>query len=64
MPGVLNLGDVFELINDRFKDGALSQQKVIREWHQTVLHISAQLGNQANIEGFHQEIKEWMKTGL
>ena len=60
MPGVLNLGDVLELINDRFDDGALSQQQVFRQRHQAVLHVRAQLGYQANTEGIQQELKEWL----
>jgi hypothetical protein len=60
MPGVLNLGDILELINDRFDDGALPQQQVFRQRHQAVLHIRTQLGNHANTEGFQQELKEWL----
>ena len=58
MSGVLDLRDILELINDRFYDGTLPQQQVFRQRHQAVLHVRAQLGNQANTEGFQQELKE------
>ena len=60
MAGVLDLGDVPEMIDDRFDDGVLPQQQVFRQRHQAVLHVRAQLGHQANTKGFQQELKEWL----
>ncbi len=38
MPGVLDGGDVFQLVNDGFDDGSLSQQ-------QGILHSAPQFGD-------------------
>ena len=50
-----SLSDVFELIVDGFDDGALAQQELIREQKQPIVHLLAQLGDQAKPLG-HQEL--------
>lgn len=50
MPGMLDLRDIFQLINDRFDDGSLAQQDLIDQQHQAVLHVLAQLGDQLQVE--------------
>ena len=54
MPGMLNLGDVLELIDNAFDDGSFAQQDLVSQRDQAVLHILAQPGDQLHIEGFKQ----------
>jgi hypothetical protein len=42
MAGVLDLGNVLELITDGLNDGSLAQHELIFQEHQTVLHILAE----------------------
>ena len=46
--GVFDLRDVLELIIDRFYDGTLPEHKLVREVHDLVFHVGAQLGDQLN----------------
>jgi superoxide dismutase len=46
MARVLNLLDVFELIVDAFDDRALAQSQLIHQWHEFVMHVLADLGDQ------------------
>lgn len=45
---VFNLGDILELVDDGFNDGALTEQELVAQQHQLVLHIGFELGNQFN----------------
>src|SRR5215469_2363542 len=46
MARMLNLRNVFKLVNDRFNDGAFAHQKFIRQMHQTILHVFAQASDE------------------
>ena len=46
MPGVFNLGDVLQLVIDRFYQGAFPQQDFVRYAHQGVLHVILHFGYQ------------------
>ena len=50
MPGMLDLGDILQLIDDRFDDGSFSQQDLVGHEHQAVLHILAQFGDELDVE--------------
>ena len=36
---MLNQGDVFELVNDRFNNRTFTYQHFIREVHETIFHV-------------------------
>jgi hypothetical protein len=46
MTGVFNLGNVFQLVDDGFHDGALTLEQLISHLHQAILHGGFQLGDQ------------------
>ena len=48
MASVLNLTDVFELIDNRFDQRSFSKQDLVREKHQGVFHVLSQFGDQVN----------------
>jgi hypothetical protein len=47
---VLDLRDIFELIDNRFNDGALAGQKLIHQRHELILHIALGLYEQLNAQ--------------
>lgn len=49
MPSMLDLRDIFELINDRLDDGPLGQQDLIVHQHQPVLKVLGQFGDQLQV---------------
>jgi hypothetical protein len=54
VPGMLNLGDVLQLVQHRFDDGAFPQQQFVSEWQQSILHIGSEFGNQLQAESLSQ----------
>ncbi len=46
MTGMLNLGDVFELIGDRLNNSAFAQKEPVGPVEQMVVHLFAQLGDE------------------
>ena len=44
--GMLDLGDIFELIGDGLDDGAFAQQELVRPVEQAVMHLLAELGDE------------------
>lgn len=48
---MFDLADVFELVVDGLDDGALAQEQFVREQQQPIVHLLAQLGNQAQSLG-------------
>lgn len=46
MTGMLDLGDVLELVDDRFNHGTLASQQLVGEPQQARLHIALGLGKQ------------------
>ena len=46
MAGVFDLLDVLELIVDAFDDRPLAQSQLIHQWHELVVHVFADLGDQ------------------
>ena len=61
MTRMLDLRDVLELINDGLDDRSAAKQNAITPGHQLILHISAQLGNQLNIEHFAQGLSQGLR---
>jgi hypothetical protein len=51
MAGMLDLADVFELVDDGLDDGALAQEQLVREGEQALVHVRVQLGDQAQAQG-------------
>ncbi len=46
VPGMLNLGNVLQLVNDGFNERTLPQQQAVAQGHQTILHVAFEFGNQ------------------
>jgi hypothetical protein len=55
MAGMLDLADVFELIRDGLDDSSLPQEQCVRPVEQAVVHLFAQLGDEAQSVG-HQQV--------
>jgi hypothetical protein len=43
MTRVLDLGNVFELVNDALNEGSFAHQQFVRQVHELVLHVFADL---------------------
>lgn len=54
MPGMLNLRDVLELVNDGFDNGALADQQLVREPHQVVFHVASGFGKELDAIGLKE----------
>jgi len=46
MLGVFDGGDIFQLVNDGFDDGSLSQQQAVIQLEQGILHSAPQFGDE------------------
>ena len=46
MPRMLDLGNVFQLVNNGFDDGTLAQQQAVCQGHQAIFHVVFELSNQ------------------
>ena len=44
--GVLNLGDIFELVDDGFDQGSFMQQVLVCDGQGLLFHVGSELGNQ------------------
>lgn len=53
---MLNLGDVLQLVDDRFDNRPLAQQQLVTDQHQRVLHVGFELG--------HAWARSWSRNGL
>ena len=51
---MLNLGDVFELVNNGLDDGTLAGQELVRQTHEFVLHVASGLGIELNARSSEQ----------
>ncbi len=47
---MLNLRNVFQLVDDGLNDGSSTQQQCVGCGHQTMLHVASELGDQVNAE--------------
>ena len=54
MAGMLDLRNVLELVNDTLDDGSFSQQQLVDQANETVLHVLPDPGDQLEVEGFAQ----------
>ena len=61
MAGMLNLGDIFELIDDAFEDGALAQEQFVDPREQAVFHVFIEFGDELDSERFQELFKEWLR---
>ena len=59
MARMLNLGDVFELVDDGFHDGTLAQEEFVDQWHELVAQCRADTGDQLNVEGNQEFFQEF-----
>ncbi len=61
MSRMLNLGDVFELVDDRFNNGTLTSQQFVAKPHQARLHVALRLGKQLNAVSAQQLLKQCLR---
>lgn len=57
VPGVFDLAQVFELIDNRLDDGTFLKQKTVHEWHQLVGHALFNPGDQMH-PALEQDLEE------
>ena len=55
--GVLNLGDVFELIHDTLDDGTFPEKQLVYQRHQTIFHVLSQFGDELDTERVQELFK-------
>jgi len=61
MTRMLNLGDVLQLVDDRFDNGTLASQQLIGEPHQSGFHVALRLGKQLDAAGAEQLLKQRLR---
>jgi hypothetical protein len=61
MPGVFDLRDIFEVVDNALNDGALAEQQLVQEGHQLVFHVLTEFGHQLHIPGFEQVFQERLR---
>ena len=49
--GVLDLRDVFQLVDDALNDGPLAEQELVTPVHQLVFHVGLEFGDQFDVLG-------------
>jgi len=57
MTRVLDLGNVFELVNDALNEGSFAHQQFVRQVHELVLHVFAQSGDEVK-SLFKEQLRE------
>ena len=58
MPGMLNLGDVLELVKEGFDNGTLASQQLVGEPHQVVFHVASGFGKDLDAIGLKELLCE------
>jgi len=61
MASMLNLRDIFELINDAFEDGTFAQEQFVHQREQAVFHVFLEFGDELNAERLQELFKEWLR---
>lgn len=61
MPSVFDLRNIFQLVNYRFNDGALSGQKFVGQPHQLIFHMPLGLGEELNTKVFQQFLRQRLR---
>ncbi|WP_242052274.1 hypothetical protein [Phormidium sp. FACHB-1136] len=51
-----NLGNVLELVNDSFDNGAFAGEQLVGELHQMVLHVASGLGKELDAIGCKESL--------
>ena len=59
--GMLNLRDIFELIDDAFNDGPFAQKQFIHPREQAVFHVFLEFGDELDTERLQELFKEWLR---
>src|SRR5512145_328376 len=60
MASMLNLGDVFKLIDNAFNDGSFAQEELVYQRQQAIFHVFAKLGDELHAKGLKELFKEWL----
>ena len=61
MTGMLNLRNVFELIDNAFDDGRFAQKQFIDQRQQAVFHVFLEFGDELNAKCLQELFKEWLR---
>ena len=62
MARVLNLRDVFELVNNRLDNGAFSQQNLVEDRHEFVFHVRFDPNDELKVEIAQEFFKKWLRN--
>ncbi len=62
MPRMLNLGNVLQLVDNAFHNGALCEHQTVIEQHQSLFHVAFELGDELNACGFEQLFGEPLRN--
>ena len=57
-----NLRDIFELINDRFDNGAFAGQQLIHQAHQMIFHVALEFGQELNAIGLEEALRQGLES--
>ena len=61
VPGMLNLRNILELVDDTLNDGAFPQKQLVLLRHQSIFHVLLQSRNELNMEGFQQLLEQRLR---
>ena len=61
MASMLNLRDVFELIDHAFDDGPFTQQQFVDPRQQAVFHVFLEFGDELHTKRLQELVKEWLR---
>ena len=62
MTSMLNLGDIFELIDDAFDDGPFAQEQFVNPRQQAVFHVFPELGNELDTQRVEELFKQRLRN--
>lgn len=62
MARVLNLRDIFELVNNCLNNGAHPQQNLIEDRHEFVFHVRFDANDELKVEIAQEFFKKWLRN--
>ena len=62
MARVLNLRDVFELVNNCLNNGAFPQQNLVEDRHEFVFHVRFDPNDELKVEIAQEFFKKWLRN--
>jgi hypothetical protein len=59
---MLDLRNIFELVNHTFNDGTFSKQELVHQRHQTVFHVFSEFCNELEVKDLQELLKQSLRN--